>query len=274
MDEAVPARFFKLLAIPTATGEAVMSSAHRASWPRIHFDYSDCNVLVTGGTSGIGAGIAAAFIAAGANVTITGTRIAAADYAALPTGASYLQLRLDQPRDMETVASQFARLDILVNNAGGVQVPEDFATTIQINLTAVQQLSSALHAALCASEFPGGASIVNLASMMSFFGSSYFPGYSAAKGGLLLLTKSLATLWAADGIRVNAVAAGSVITPMTPRFADDPEMHAAVSRRTPLGRWGEPTDIAGAVLLLCSPAAGFITGQTLAADGGYSITDN
>jgi NAD(P)-dependent dehydrogenase (short-subunit alcohol dehydrogenase family) len=251
-----------------------MHSAARNSWPRVDFNFSDCTVLVTGGTSGIGASIAAAFAAAGAAVTVTGTRKSAADYDAPITGTGYLQLRLDEAGDIQRVADHFPRLDILVNNAGGVQLPEDFARAIHINLTAVQQLSAALHASLCASEFPGGASVINIASMMSFFGSGFFPGYSSAKGGLLLLTKSLATLWAADGIRVNAVAAGSIVTPMTQRFADDADMHAAVCRRTPMGRWGEPSDIAGAVLLLCSPAAGFITGQTLAADGGYSITDN
>jgi NAD(P)-dependent dehydrogenase (short-subunit alcohol dehydrogenase family) len=251
-----------------------MTALRRTNWPRVNFDYSDCRVLVTGGTSGIGAGIAAAFSAAGADVTITGTRPRAADYSDLPHGAGYLQLRLDEAEDIRALAENFTRLDILVNNAGGVQMPEDFAHAVQINLTAVQQLSAALHAALAASVFPGGASIVNLGSMMSLFGSAYFPGYSAAKGGLLLLTKSLAIQWAADGIRVNAIAAGSIVTPMTQRFADDPDTHAAVCRRTPLGRWGEPEDIAGSVLLLCSPAANFITGQTLAVDGGYSITDN
>lgn len=251
-----------------------MTDSPRTRWPRVTFDYSDCVVLVTGGTSGIGAGIAAAFASAGAHVTITGTRGCAADYDAIPTGVDYARLRLDDVGDMRAIAERFTRLDILVNNAGGVQTPEDFARAVQINLTAVQQLSSLLHAALAASVFPGGASIVNLASMMSLFGSAYFPGYSAAKGGLLLLTKSLAIQWAVDGIRVNAVAAGSIVTPMTQRFADDADTHAAVCRRTPLGRWGEPADIAGGVLLLCSPAAAFITGQTLAVDGGYSITDN
>jgi NAD(P)-dependent dehydrogenase (short-subunit alcohol dehydrogenase family) len=240
----------------------------------VRFDYRGCNVLVTGGTSGIGAGIAGAFAAAGAAVTVTGTQATREHYAALPADAGYLQLRLDHSDDVSAVAEHFPRLDILVNNAGGVQMPEDFARAVLINLTAVHDLSAALHASLCASEFPGGPSVVNLASMMSFFGNRYFPGYSAAKGGLLLLTKSLATLWAADGIRVNAVAAGSIITPMTQQFADDPETHAAVCRRTPMGRWGEPLDIAGATLLLCSPAAAFITGHTLVADGGYSITDS
>lgn len=251
-----------------------MGSAQTSTWPRVTFDFSGCNVLVTGGTSGIGAAIAGAFVAAGANVTVTGTRAHAADYDALPARADYLRLRLDEAGDIAAVAERFQRLDILVNNAGGVQMPEDFARAVQINLTAVHQLSAALHAALCASEFPGGASIVNLASMMSFFGSGYFPGYSSAKGGLLLLTKSLATLWAQDSIRVNAVAAGSIVTPMTQHFADDPATHAAVCQRTPMGRWGEPMDIAGAVLMVCSPAASFITGHTLVADGGYSITDS
>lgn len=250
-----------------------MSGNQAGTWPRVQFDFTGCNVLVTGGTSGIGASIAEAFVAAGAHVTITGTRASAADYSDLVAGVDYVQLRLDEAADIDAVAERFTRLDVLVNNAGGVQTPENFAHAVQINLIAVQQLSTALHAALCASSFPGGASVINLASMMSLFGSSYFPGYSSAKGGLLLLTKSLATLWARDGIRVNAVAAGSIVTPMTRRFADDPDMHAVVCQRTPMGRWGEPRDIAGAVLLLCTPAAGFVTGQTLAADGGYSITD-
>jgi NAD(P)-dependent dehydrogenase (short-subunit alcohol dehydrogenase family) len=251
-----------------------VGSDNNAVWPRIRFDFSDCQVLVTGGTSGIGAAIAEAFVAAGARVVITGTRAGAHEYDELPDGVEYARLRLDTIADIEQLARDFSRLDVLVNNAGGVQMPEDFARAVQINLVAVQQLSAALHPALRASEFPGGASVVNLASMMSLFGSAYFPGYSSAKGGLLLLTKSLATLWAQDGIRVNAVAAGSIITPMTQRFADDAATHDAVCRRTPMGRWGLPRDVAGAVLMLCAPAAAIITGQTLAADGGYSITDS
>jgi len=252
----------------------VEHSVEAAVWPRIRFDFSGCKVLVTGGTSGIGAGIAAAFVAAGAEVAITGTRPSAADYEELPAGVAYHQLRLDEPADIEALARAFTRLDVLVNNAGGTQMPEDFARAVQINLIAVQQLSAALHPALKASELQGGASVINLASMMSLFGSAWFPGYSSAKGGLLLLTRSLATAWAPDGIRVNAVAAGSIVTPMTQRYADDPAMHAAVCQRTPMGRWGTPRDIAGAVLMLSAPAAAFITGQTLAVDGGYSITDS
>lgn len=251
-----------------------MNATPTLNWPRVTFDFSGCTVLVTGGSSGIGAAIATAFVSAGATVTITGTRVSSADYEQLPAGTHYRQLRLDHAGDFQALAEHFFKLDILVNNAGGVSSPEDFAHAVRINLTAVQQLSSALHASLCASEFPGGANVINIASMMSLFGSGYFPGYSAAKGGLLLLTKSLAIQWAQDNIRVNAVAAGSIVTPMTQRFADDPATHAAVCQRTPLGRWGNPADIAGAVLLLCSPAAAFITGHTLVADGGYSITDS
>lgn len=251
-----------------------MSGRHTTIWPRVSFDFSGCRVLVTGGTSGIGAAIARAFAAAGATVVVTGTRERAADYPALPDNVDYLRLRLEHGVDIDAVAERFGRLDVLVNNAGGVHWPESFERAVQVNLSAVHELSSALHAALCASEFQGGASIVNLASMMSFFGSARFPGYSAAKGGLVLLTRSLAARWAGDSIRVNAVAAGSVLTPMTRRCADDAATHAAVCRRTPLGRWGEAQDIAGAVLLMCSPASAFITGQTLAVDGGYSIIDN
>lgn len=251
-----------------------MSEASCATWPRVSFDYSGCTVLVTGGTSGIGAAIAAAFVRAGADVTITGTRSSADAYAHLPAGVNYQQLRLECAEDVHKISSAMPALDILVNNAGGVSTPEDFSQAVHVNLIAVHQLSMALYAQLKSSDFPGGASIVNIASMMSFFGSRYFPGYSSAKGGLLLLTKSLAIQWASDNIRVNAVAAGSIVTPMTRHFADDADIHDAVCRRTPMGRWGEPADIAGPVLSICSPASSFITGHTLVADGGYSINDN
>ena len=249
-----------------------MGSAE-VTWPRVNFDYNGCDVLVTGGTSGIGSGIAAAFAAAGARVTVTGTRADRAEYPLLPAKYGYARLRLDHAADIAALTERFAHLDVLVNNAGGTEVADDFERTVQINLTAVYHVCNALHASLCASRFPGGASVINLGSMMSLFGSRHFPAYSAAKGGLILLTRSLAARWAADSIRVNAVAPGSVLTPMTQRFADDPELHAAICQRTPLGRWGEPRDIAGAALLLCTPAAAFITGHTLVADGGYSITD-
>jgi len=116
-----------------------------------------------------------------------------------------------------------------------------------------------------------GGAIVNTASVLSFQGGAAVPGYSASKGGIAQLTKSLALAYAADGIRVNAVAPGWVRTPLTQPLQDDAARSAAIVARTPLGRWAEPADIAGAVVFLCSPAASFITGAVVPVDGGYLV---
>ena len=111
--------------------------------------------------------------------------------------------------------------------------------------------------------------IVNTASMLSFFGGGLVPGYSASKGGVAQLTKSLAIAYAADGIRVNAIAPGWVETAITQPLREDPKRNEAILARTPLGRWAKPEDVAGAAVFLCTPAARFITGAVLAVDGGY-----
>jgi NAD(P)-dependent dehydrogenase (short-subunit alcohol dehydrogenase family) len=116
-----------------------------------------------------------------------------------------------------------------------------------------------------------GGCIVNTASMLSFFGGGLTPGYSASKGGVAQLTKSLAIAYAADGIRVNAVAPGWIATPLTQALQEDPVRHAQIVGRTPMGRWGQPEDVADPVLFLASPAARFITGVVLPVDGGYLI---
>ena len=116
-----------------------------------------------------------------------------------------------------------------------------------------------------------GGAIVNIASMSSFFGNGQAPAYSASKGGVAQLTKSLAIAWGTENIRVNAVAPGWITTPLTQALRDDPARSAAILARTPLNRWGQPEDVVGAVLFLCSPAAAFITGIVLPVDGGYLI---
>jgi NAD(P)-dependent dehydrogenase (short-subunit alcohol dehydrogenase family) len=242
----------------------------------VRFDFSGFRVIVTGGTSGIGHATAAAFVAAGAQVTVTGTKPTLADYGQDVLslgGATYAALKLDDEASIRAFASSVEAVDVLVNNAGHIMGTASFAEAVQVNLNAVYQLSTALQPRLRASRLPGGASVVNIASMMSFFGSPHLAGYGAAKAGVVQLTKSLAAGWAGAGVRVNAVAAGSVRTGMTATYADDPAIHKMVCDKTPMGRWGRPGEIASAILFLCSPAASFITGHTLVADGGYSIID-
>jgi NAD(P)-dependent dehydrogenase (short-subunit alcohol dehydrogenase family) len=248
------------------------------SSPRFAFDFSGCRVLVTGGSSGIGAEIAEQFLAAGAAVAITGTREAAAAYDRDLTAFDYHPLRLTDAAGIERVARAAGDLDILVNNAGAnlpggrnESIPEVFEESVAINLFGAYRMAVGCRPALAASPFEGGASVINLASMSSFFAVPIVPGYGAAKAGIVQLTKNLGVAWASEGIRVNAVAPGLIESKMTAPMKGVEVLERPQLERTPMGRWGTPADIAPAVLFLASPAARFITGQTLAVDGGYSV---
>jgi NAD(P)-dependent dehydrogenase (short-subunit alcohol dehydrogenase family) len=247
------------------------------TWQNVSYDYRGAAVLVTGGTSGIGAGIAAAYREAGAEVTITGTRARAADYDGDLSGYRYLQLSLTDKTQLAALAGQLPRLDILVNNAGANFMlqneydPEVFEKGLQVNLASVYRLSQLCRGTLAASKLPGGASVIGIASLTSFFGLEVVPAYGAAKAGLVQLVKTLSIAWAKEGIRVNAVAAGVTESRMTAQMLKIPAMMSPVLARTPLKRVGQPQDVAGAVLFLTSAAAGYITGQTVLVDGGYSI---
>jgi 2-dehydro-3-deoxy-D-gluconate 5-dehydrogenase len=230
-------------------------------------------VLISGGTSGIGRAIALAFAAQGDQVVATG----AADAEIQAAGKEPLiyNVLLDV-RNSEQIAQLIAtlpRLDVLVNCAGIIRRggaehdPAVFAEVLEINLTGTMRLCTAAHSLLKES----GGCILNTASMLSFFGSGVAPAYSASKGGIAQLTKSLAIAWAPDGIRVNAIAPGWIETPLTEPLTSDPVRRQAIIDRTPLARWGRPEDVAGAALFLCSSAAAFITGVILPVDGGYSV---
>jgi NAD(P)-dependent dehydrogenase (short-subunit alcohol dehydrogenase family) len=249
-------------------------------WPNVNFDYAGAAVLVTGGTSGIGAGIAAAYRAAGAEVTVTGTRASASDYEADLAGFGFRQLDLEDKAGIDAVAASLPRLDVLVNNAGLVfrnlglddYEPDIFDRAIDIHLTSAFRLATRCRDKLAQSKLPGGASVVGIASMSSYFGIDSVPGYGAGKTGLLGATRVLAVHWAPLKIRVNAIAPGLTHSVSAAAAIADPDYSTATLSRTPAGRFGDPEDIAGAALFLTSAAASWITGQVVNVDGGYSIT--
>ena len=233
-------------------------------------------ILVSGGSSGIGAAIAHAFAAAGCRVVATGA--SQAEVAAVQKDKAFaaIDLRVLDVRDgaaVQALLETIDTLDVLVNCAGTIRRggaehdPEVFAEVLDINLSGTMRVCTAARSKLAAQ----CGCIVNTASMLSFFGAGLVPGYSASKGGVAQLTKSLAIAYAAEGIRVNAVAPGWIATPLTQPLQDDPARSEAIVARTPLGRWGTPDDIAGPVLFLASPAARFITGAILPVDGGYLV---
>ncbi len=236
-------------------------------------DFSDKRVLVTGGSNGIGNGIARAFREAGAEVAITGTR-EAKDYDSDIAGMAYHQLDLGDDAAIQALARKIGQLDVLVNNAGMVVYKrrefeaETFRKVMDVNLTATLTLSNLLKPGLAAT----GGSIVNIASLTSFFASAGNPAYGASKAGVVQLTKTLAVAWAKDGIRVNAIAPGWIETKMTEVSQTRPAINDEILRRTPLGRWGKPEDIAGVALFLASPLAAYTTGETINVDGGFSCS--
>jgi len=239
-------------------------------------DLSGKKAVVTGGASGIGYGIALAFQEAGAEVTVTARSSETLDACELGTPHGELTAhRLDVTNDLsiEEFLSSVSAIDILVNNAGTIvrqgkeYQPDQFAQVVNTNLIGAMRMS---HACLGKLVIAKG-TILNIASMFSFYGSLATPAYAASKAGLVNLTKSLAIGWAQQNVRVNAIAPGWIETKLTAGLADrEPERYQTIIDRTPMKRWGTPQEIGDAALFLCSPAASFITGHTLIVDGGYA----
>ena len=248
------------------------------------FDLTGKVAVVTGGNGGIGLGIAMGLAGAGANIVIAArgvekTAQALEDIRTLGVEAHGITVDVTQEpaiqRMVTSTIDHMGRLDILVNNSGiAVRAQPQELTSAQwdsvvdVNLRGAFLASKEAYAQMVKA---GGGKVINVGSMYSIFGSDWGSPYAASKGGLVQLTKSLAVAWAKDNIQVNAVLPGWIVTDLTRGIQDaDPNRYDNISRRIPTGRWGEPSELAGAAVFLASTASGYVTGATLAVDGGYS----
>lgn len=240
-------------------------------------DFTGKGVLVVGGTSGIGNGIAQAFRARGAEVEVWGTRAQAADYDAADgsdlTGLSYAQVDVGDPDAIAAASLSISRLDVLVLSQGIVAYQKaEFERKGWDRVMAVN-LDSLIH---CSEKFKpqladAGGSIIIISSVSGIRANIGNPAYAASKAGAISLTKTLGQAYARDGIRVNGVAPGLVDTKLTKVTTDHPERLKGALRSIPLRRIGQPDEIAGGVLFLASPLASYVCGQTIFVDGGMTL---
>jgi 2-deoxy-D-gluconate 3-dehydrogenase len=249
------------------------------------FDLSGKVAVVTGGNSGIGFGMARGLAEAGSAVVVAGRnaeKSARAVKELQALGAKAVAMEVDVADEasvtalVKGTAGELGRLDILVNNAGTNirKAPQDLTLdewhhVMDTNLTSAFLLSKAAYPHM---KRAGGGKIINIGSMMSIFGVRFSPAYAPSKGGIVQLTKVLATAWAIDNIQVNAVLPGWIDTELTRGARQQIEgLHDSVLRRTPAGRWGVMEDMAGVAVFLAGPGSDFVTGTAIPVDGGYSI---
>jgi 2-dehydro-3-deoxy-D-gluconate 5-dehydrogenase len=248
------------------------------------FDLTGRVAIVTGGNGGIGLGMARGLARAGADIAIAARDKAKSDAAvgelrAIGVRCQFYPVHVASREScvamVDAVVDELGRCDILINNAGmsirkpPEQITEDeWRQVLDVNLGGSLFCAQAVYPHMKAAR---RGKIINIASMYSLFGAPMVVPYAASKGGLVQLTRSLATAWAPDNIQVNAILPGWVDTALTRRAREQiPGLHESVLARTPAGRWGEPDDLAGAAVFLASATSDFVTGTTLAVDGGYS----
>jgi 2-deoxy-D-gluconate 3-dehydrogenase len=249
------------------------------------FDLSGRVAIVTGGNGGIGLGMARGMAEAGAHLVLAArnrAKNAAAVKELESLGAPAIAVEVDVAQEASVAAlmaaalARFGRLDILVNNAGINirKAPQEYALEewrriLETNLTSAFLCSKAAYPHLLSA---GGGKIINVGSMLSLFGASFAAAYGASKGGIVQLTKALASAWAKDRIQVNAILPGWIETDLTRQARKDvPGLNERVLARTPAARWGMPEELAGVAVFLASPASDFVTGAVIPVDGGYSI---
>jgi len=245
--------------------------------PTTTFDFSGRNVLVTGGSSGIGLAVANAFADAGAAVTVTGRKAKPEAYDADLDRFAYRPVEMTDADGLRALVAGFDALDVLVNNAGTNLAaedewnPETFAKALELHLVSAFTLAVGLKPLLAASSLLGGGSVVNTASMSAYRSVALIPGYGAAKAGLVQMTLNMGDAWAQDNVRVTAFAPGLILTTQTSIMqAEGMEaLLRAELDRVPMNRWGEPEEVAPAYLFLASEEARFVTGATLYVDGGF-----
>jgi 2-dehydro-3-deoxy-D-gluconate 5-dehydrogenase len=241
--------------------------------------------FVTGGNGGIGLGIAKGLASAGASVVIAGRnkakgQSALAELRSITAATEFIDLDVAKETScqqaIERTVERFGRLDILVNNAGTTvrKQPQDltldeWCLVMDTNLTGAFLCSKLAYAHMVCG---GGGKIINIGSMMSIFGTSYAAPYAASKGGIVQMTRAMATAWAKDNIQVNAILPGWIDTELTKSAREQvPGLNDKVLARTPAQRWGKPEDFAGIAVFLAAPASDFVTGAAIPVDGGYSI---